>query len=150
MNGAFLFVGSGTAIVEASALGIPSVVGIESSQDPVTFGYLSDIPGFSYNELNESQKTVPMYNVIEKITLDIASWKKVSKDCRNKASQFSIVHTVDGFEKVVTNKCCIGISEVDEYNNLKLCFSFLLLGLKQLLRVDKAFSQRRHKVTESK
>ncbi|TMP54723.1 glycosyltransferase [Pseudoalteromonas sp. S1612] len=45
-----IFVGSGTAIVEASSLGIPSVVGIESLDEPLSYGFLCDIVGFSYNE----------------------------------------------------------------------------------------------------
>jgi 1,2-diacylglycerol 3-alpha-glucosyltransferase len=149
LNGAFLFVGSGTAIVEAAALGIPSIVGIESSQEAVTFGYLSDIPGFSYNEFNESQKVVQMSETIEKIALDATLWEKVSEGCRNKAGQFSITHTVDGFEKIEGGKPYLGNSEVGQYEGLKLCFSFLLLGLKQFFRLDNSFSQRRHRVMES-
>lgn len=148
LNGAFLFVGSGTAILEASALGIPSIVGIESIQEPLTYGYLSDIAGFSYNEFNESQKTVQMFDLIEKIALDACLWEKTSLGCRNKAEQFSIVHTVDGFERAEINKPYMDPSSFAPYDGLRLCCDFLLLGLKQFLRIDNSFSQRRHKVAE--
>lgn len=46
LNNAFLFVGSGTSIIEASAGGIPSIIGIESEDRPYTYGL------FSYNENN--------------------------------------------------------------------------------------------------
>lgn len=47
-----VFVGSGTAIVEAAGAGVPSVIGIENLSEPLTYGFFSDIPGFSYNEDN--------------------------------------------------------------------------------------------------
>jgi glycosyltransferase involved in cell wall biosynthesis len=45
-----VFIGSGTAIVEAAGAGVPSVIGIENLNEPLTYGFFSDIPGFSYNE----------------------------------------------------------------------------------------------------
>lgn len=47
-----VFVGSGTALIEASGLGVPSIVGIESITEAETYGFFSEIPGFSYNEDN--------------------------------------------------------------------------------------------------
>jgi 1,2-diacylglycerol 3-alpha-glucosyltransferase len=46
------FMGSGTSIVEASALGVPSLVGVESSDK--TVGMFGEISGFDYNELTEA------------------------------------------------------------------------------------------------
>lgn len=45
-----IFVGSGTSIIEASGLGVPSIIGIESIKEPISYGFLCDIDGFSYNE----------------------------------------------------------------------------------------------------
>ena len=144
LDGAFVFVGSGTAIVEASALGIPSVIGIESSLEPVTYGYLSDVQGFSYNEFNEFQKTILMFDVIEAITLDRDYWNKASRDCKNKASQFSIVHTVDGFEEVLDSACYFDAVSMESVSNIKLLSSFIFLGLIDYLKIDSTFSNRRN------
>lgn len=57
-NGAFLFVGCGTAIVEAAAAGIPSIIGVESEHDGFTPGLLTHTDGLSFQEkgLNQSKK----------------------------------------------------------------------------------------------
>jgi glycosyltransferase involved in cell wall biosynthesis len=58
-----VFVGSGTAIVEAASLGVPSIVGIESISDPLSYGFFSDILGFTYNEdgLHEKLSVVDVF-----------------------------------------------------------------------------------------
>ncbi len=55
-----IFVGSGTAVVEASSLGVPSIVGVESVEQPLSYGFACDIPGFSYNEDNLYSKKPAM------------------------------------------------------------------------------------------
>jgi glycosyltransferase involved in cell wall biosynthesis len=50
LNGAFLFVGCGTAIVEAAAAGVPSIIGIESEKECVSHGFLVDTKGLSFQE----------------------------------------------------------------------------------------------------
>ncbi|MGP4987943.1 glycosyltransferase [Pseudoalteromonas nigrifaciens] len=44
-----LFIGSGTAIVQASALGVPSVVGVENVIGAKTYGYFKDVHQYEYN-----------------------------------------------------------------------------------------------------
>lgn len=44
-----LFIGSGTAIIQSSALGIPSIVGVENVIKPKTYGYFSDVNEYEYN-----------------------------------------------------------------------------------------------------
>jgi 1,2-diacylglycerol 3-alpha-glucosyltransferase len=144
LNGAFLFVGSGTAIIEAAALGIPSIIGIESSKEPITYGYLSDIPGFSYNEANDFQKTVSIYGCIESIALDSTKWHEVSIACKIKSDQFSIVHTVDGFEAVESFQNGLGHDVLNRFSNYKLLISFVFLALKDVAGINKSFSQRRN------
>lgn len=45
-----IFIGSGTAIIEAAALGVPSIIGIERINEAKTYGFITDVPGFTYNE----------------------------------------------------------------------------------------------------
>lgn len=44
-----LFIGSGTAIIQASALGVPCIVGVENMIAPKTYGYFCDVWQHEYN-----------------------------------------------------------------------------------------------------
>ncbi|MDA3579949.1 hypothetical protein MJ026_12785 [Acinetobacter ursingii] len=46
-----MFIGSGTAIIQASSLGIPSIIGIESIDEPKTYGFFCDFFQYEYNVL---------------------------------------------------------------------------------------------------
>ena len=140
---AFLFVGSGTAILEASALGIPSIIGIESTESAITYGFLSDISGFSYNEYDRTRQTVPILQLIKKIAIDSQAWDKTSKECIEKAKEFSIEKTFDGFVDLDSRNIPVDLNIFSTYNNIKLFVSFFTLGLKQYMHIDNSFSKRR-------
>ncbi|WP_434458543.1 glycosyltransferase family 4 protein [Stutzerimonas urumqiensis] len=104
LNGAFCFIGSGTTIIEASAAGIPSVVGIESMEQPLTCGYFSDVEGFSYNERDATTSRVGIVDVIKKLNeMSDDEYMACSRRHRLKAAQFDIKETVNGFV-ALTNK----------------------------------------------
>lgn len=44
-----MFVGSGTAIIQAASLGVPSIVGVENMLEPKTYGYFSEVHQYEYN-----------------------------------------------------------------------------------------------------
>lgn len=44
-----LFIGSGTAIIQAAALGVASIVGVENTLKPQTYGYFCDVFQHEYN-----------------------------------------------------------------------------------------------------
>lgn len=50
INNSLMFIGAGTSLIEASACGLPSLIGIENEIKPVTYGFLHDIKGYSYQE----------------------------------------------------------------------------------------------------
>ena len=60
-----VFVGSGTSIIESSALGIPSIIGIESNNDGETYGFFSNLRGYSYNEDNLDIEKKTYYEILE-------------------------------------------------------------------------------------
>lgn len=93
-NGSFCFVGSGTSIIEASASGVPAVVGIESLDDPVTCGYFSDLVGYSYNEAVATDVRLPIVEVIKSLScLSEDDYKALSGRHREKAANFDIKMT---------------------------------------------------------
>lgn len=93
-----LFVGSGTAIIEASALGVPAIVGIESIQQPQTYGYFSNIPGFTYNELGLNLPLLDVGNLIDEFASLPEEQKRVlGHQHVVKAELFSMEHCVSCF-----------------------------------------------------
>ena len=98
LNDAFVFIGSGTAIIEASAAGIPSIIGIESEDHPLTYGLFSNLSGYSYNE---NDLDIPKIAISELI-IDLKrksqnSYLDISNQHRNKAEEFSIFKSKNKF-----------------------------------------------------
>lgn len=141
LNESFLFVGSGTALIEAAAIGIPSLIGIESTDEPITFGFINEVDGFSYNELNDFQETSLMENKIKKILTDKTEWQQTALDCKSKAKDFSITKTAVGLLSTYDKLPSLSLANIPF---IRLFLSFLLLGILDKLNIDKAFSGRRN------
>lgn len=93
-----LFVGSGTALIEAAALGRPALIGIESIEQPETYGYLSHARGYSYNENVPDVPKQPIAPLVERLFSDPNHRTEVAAACATAAQRFSITVTADGFE----------------------------------------------------
>lgn len=61
-----LFIGSGTAIIQAAGLGVPSIAAVENMQQPETYGFFSEV---HQHEYNLKGLDIPLYNV-ETLILD--------------------------------------------------------------------------------
>ena len=97
-SGCYCFVGSGTTIIEASAAGIPSIVGIESLDDALTSGFFSDVKGFSYNEAHASDIRLGYLEIFQYLNdLNEEAYLRVSTAHRAKAASFDIEVTADNF-----------------------------------------------------
>ncbi|WP_123598552.1 glycosyltransferase family 4 protein [Pseudomonas frederiksbergensis] len=104
LNEAFCFIGSGTTLIEASAAGVPSIVGIESISTPDTCGFFSEIEGYSYNEASATTRRVPIADCIELLFKCVESrYQVISDEHRNKASQFNIEETTGQFVSLATD-----------------------------------------------
>ena len=98
LNGIFCFVGSGTSIIEASAAGVPSIVGIELINTPDTSGFFSEVVGFSYNEASATSIRETFFNIFKRlISVSEDSYNSLSLDHRNKAMQFDLDETAVNF-----------------------------------------------------
>lgn len=144
LRGALLFVGSGTAIVEASALGIPSVIGIESSLEPVTYGVLGDVSGFTYHEMVPGREVISIKDLILSLIEDFQAWEFAAISCQRKASEFSVVNTANGFIRLSEFNVQSCSSDILEYSNGMAFFSFGVCLCKHILGVDVEFSNRRN------
>lgn len=120
-----LFVGSGTAIIEAAAIGVPSIIGIERITKPLTYGYLKDIPGYTYNEEGVAD-LVPVKEIISKFCeLDNLALLNLKNQNRDKAKEFSLEECSNNF--VILEKSA-GLIDPSSYNysKAKYLLSFLI------------------------
>lgn len=95
-----VFIGSGTAIVQAAALGVVSVVGIENVAQPESYGYFADIPGFSYNEDGLYPKVEVSELLLGYLKMPEQQRQKLKHKHIEKAKIFSMSRCVENFEQV--------------------------------------------------
>lgn len=89
-----IFIGSGTAIIQAAALGVPSIVGVENVVEPESYGYFSDVHQYEYNVKGLD---LPMVQV-EKLIVDY-----LEKDSHDKLElKKAHLKSIDEF----TNESC--------------------------------------------
>ncbi|MDF2414981.1 glycosyltransferase [Aeromonas sp. 1HA1] len=149
LHGAFMFVGSGTALVEAAALGVPAMIGIESSKQAITYGFLNEINGYSYNEFEINRTTFEMQDKIQIILDDSESWERVSKFCQDKAADFSISKTYELIEKREYSFPVLIPEKMNVFIRWRVIFSFLLCIFFHVCKIDRSFSNRRDQGTIS-
>ncbi|WP_296126588.1 glycosyltransferase family 4 protein [Pseudomonas sp. Ga0074129] len=100
LDGIFCFVGSGTTIIEASAAGVPSLVGIESIKQPLTCGLFSDVEGYSYNEESATTRRLSFVDAVNEIyQLNESEYAYLARCHRTKSSCFDIKITAVEFLK---------------------------------------------------
>ncbi len=64
LDDAFLFIGSGTSLIEAAACGVPALTTIEYCKEAQTYGYISEIKGFN---MIEPSLDKPIYSIEDRI-----------------------------------------------------------------------------------
>ena len=138
-----LFVGSGTALVEAAAAGRPALIGIESIEIPKTYGYLSDIEGFSYNEMRPDAQLMPIAPLVEKLFSNKEHWANVANACECKAQEFSIQRTIEGFDTLfhAAKRQPVRLTTVQIF---RMGCSAIMMRLSEKLRLTEPFGNRRN------
>jgi glycosyltransferase involved in cell wall biosynthesis len=102
LSGTLAFVGSGTALVEASAAGVPAIAAIENETGETTYGCLHDFAGLSYHDAGLALPQTTISRRIEQ--LRTASPEAYAAECsaaQNRARDFSLELTLDRFEALV-------------------------------------------------
>lgn len=127
-----LFVGSGTAIIEASANGIPSIIGIEYTKEPETYGFFSELDGFSYNEKG-LHPTVSVSNLIKRfVEYTSEQLMELKNNHIEKASLFTIEQCSKNIEELEKNATPVEIDNI-EYNSIHFISSYLYNGISKRL-----------------
>lgn len=96
-----IFVGSGTAIIQAAGLGVCSVVGVESSSQPESYGFFPDCADTDYNIGVEK---LPRHSIVEQLMrfYDMSLDDKCALSDLHVAAvrQFNIVECAENFESI--------------------------------------------------
>ena len=100
-----LFIGSGTAIIQAASLGVPSIVGVENFIQPKTYGYFSDVHQYEYN--------------LKGLDLPLISVEKMIEDysSMNESERFSLKQAhLDSIEAFTNEACHKSMDALKEIN----------------------------------
>lgn len=99
-----MFIGAGTALIEASACGLPSLIGIENEMKAVSYGFLHDTTGSSYQE---QQLNLPYKNISSFITdLSTCTTQDYHIECKkakDRAQFFGMEKAIKGFTNYLNN-----------------------------------------------
>lgn len=140
---AMAFVGSGTALIEAAALGVPSIVGIESIATPETYGLISDVAGLSYNEKIEGRPLVTIRSVLLRLLCSAEEVAIAGQACALKAGEFSIDKTVDGLHDLNSDAVEVHCRKPTIYW-WRLLGGFLKVAILDRIGIDRTLRERRN------
>lgn len=101
---AFLFIGMGTSVIEASGNGVPSLLAIFKNPRKACYGYFYNYNGYNVGEIDHDQQE---YN-IEDLILDALNWsdeeyKMAVKKSIQKAITFNIDNVMEGFINYISS-----------------------------------------------
>lgn len=101
LDNAFLFVGSGTSLIEAAACGVPALTTIEYAEDAISYGFISEIQGFNLIEPGLDKKVFAIEEkILETLALDTESYTQLQHECYRKANSYSGDSVVDEYINV--------------------------------------------------
>lgn len=109
-----VFIGSGTAIIQASSIGVCSIIGIESIAIPETYGFFSDCSDVDYNIDGLSLRKQSVSEMLERFHhLDIEKKKLLSKKHLQAMEEFYIETCSLNFEKLSSKNNYKNFTEVN-------------------------------------
>ncbi|ENV20740.1 glycosyltransferase family protein [Acinetobacter bereziniae] len=121
-----LFIGSGTAIIEASSLGVPSIIGIESINEGKTYGFFCDFSKYEYNVMGLPFDLKNVECVIKKFSeLSIPQINDLSIRHQEAAKDFDMAECENNFD----NNCFVNTSYY-KYNRLLYSISKIFFQIK--------------------
>ena len=121
-----MFIGGGTALIEASSLGLPSLIGIENEDEPCSFGFLHNTDTYSYQEkqLNLPKKKIEEY-ILYLIGLSQESYQIECEKAKERAKDFGIQKTKKDFLTFI-NASQSSKFQINQYQLARVVFSMLL------------------------
>lgn len=139
ISNSLLFIGAGTALIEASACGIPALIGIENETKPVSYGFLHNVTSYSYQEqqLPYERKEITQF-ILHLLNCDEITYKSECEKAKLRANDFSIDKTVSDFEKICSNSEKIKLNS----NYFKLSRIVLSMFINKIVNSKSNYSTR--------
>lgn len=104
LKDAYLFVGMGTVLIEASSMGVPALQAIESEKMPVTYGFFSELNGLSIGEVNVDFVKINMKeSIIELAQKNEKEYYKLALDHIKRSSTFNIDEVIKQYYYFIEN-----------------------------------------------
>jgi glycosyltransferase involved in cell wall biosynthesis len=123
-----LFVGSGTALIEAAACGVPALIGIELQPDDLSYGFLHEMTGLAYHEQGIDHPKAPFIDHVERLlSLDADDYRTVCEASVRKARTYAIEGLVDGWialHRQLADRS--GYGDAPRFNGLRHACSLVL------------------------
>lgn len=98
LKDAFLFIGVGTALVEAAACRVPCLQGIEMELEANSYGFFHELIGYNLGEKSATQPRYKMLDLmIQLMDKDLEGYKHICELSRNRAQEFDIRNVMQLF-----------------------------------------------------
>jgi 1,2-diacylglycerol 3-alpha-glucosyltransferase len=145
VSAANVFIGNGTAVLEAANQGVPSITGIESYELPVSYGFVSDIEGYDYNEYVVNKKVFEYKYLLYKLFQGgSVERERMGALCKASVRKFDISSTINGFDEINAMESREAVRLLSKIVLVRLFISFLLIGIMDILKIDCRFKNRRN------
>ena len=119
LDGAFLFIGSGTSLIEAAACGVPSLTTIEYAEDARCYGFISEVEGFNLIEPSLDKKIFAIEDkIFQALTATPDAYEQLQEECYQKAMTYSGSSVVD--EYIVVFKAASSAGVVTKISSLQI------------------------------
>lgn len=139
ISDSLMFIGAGTALIEASACGIPALIGIENEEYPLTYGFLHDTKTYSYQEQQLSFEKYKIEDFILKLkNQNEESYREECVKAQGRANDFSIEITIEDFIKMTNNSRSYDFS----LNKLQLILVTVSMFLNKIICPKTNYSKR--------
>lgn len=133
-----LFIGSGTSILTASALGIPSIIGIESCKSSITYGFLHETKGYDYQELGLNYEVVPISKkVIDGLKATKKEYESLCNLARKRSEEFCITKTAKMLETAPRLEKQFKFGKLERFRYLCSVFAWTLLNKLKIISSKK-------------
>ena len=108
-----IFIVSGTSIVQAAALGVPAINGIENMVEPKTYGYFSDIHKYEFNIKGNNLPLLNVSDLIEEYINMNEQQRLILKNCH-----------VESIKEFTNESCQNSLDELKSIRALNNYFNF--------------------------
>ncbi|MEZ9145899.1 glycosyltransferase family 4 protein [Vibrio sp. 10N.286.52.C3] len=86
----FIYIGTGSTLMESAILGVPTIIGIDSIKTPDTYGFYHEVEGTNNGEVDPSLNVKPILDVILGIIKNKSDYDLAAIHGKERACHFSV------------------------------------------------------------